>query len=118
MYLGLFKVNANMRRATHIMIAFLLVNAVAWLVPSIAVCHPISIYWSLKPHLKSCIDYNVFGTWISLPHITSDLALLSLPLPLLWNMQMSRAKKIGLTITFLAGSMLVLTDLLPKRGKY
>lgn len=106
MYLGIFDVSRYMRRGAQIMIGFLCVNAVAWVVPSIAVCHPISAYWSpVGP--RKCINYNVFGTWISLPNIISDLVIFILPLPLLWNMQLKRAKKIGLTATFLAGTMLV-----------
>ena len=45
------------------------------------------------------------GTWISLPNIISDLIILSLPLPVLWAMQMQLSKKVLVSITFLAGSM-------------
>lgn len=41
------------------MIAFLIVNAIAWLVPTVAVCHPISAYWTQQP--GKCIDYGLLG---------------------------------------------------------
>lgn len=85
------------------MIVFLVANAIAWFVPTVAVCRPISAYWNQEP--EKCIDYEVFGVWISLPRIVSDLAILIMPLPVLWNTQMKRAKKVGLTLTFLTGSM-------------
>ena len=105
MYLSLFRVNKTMRQVTQAMIAFLVVNAIAWFIPSVVVCHPISTYWSLKVQSGRCINFNVFGTWISLPHIVSDLLIMALPLPLLWTMQMSKAKKIGLALTFLTASV-------------
>ncbi|KAI4226557.1 MAG: hypothetical protein LQ349_006859, partial [Xanthoria aureola] len=102
MYLTLFRPNDYLRRATYSMIAFLVVNAIAWFVPTVAVCQPISAYWNQEP--AKCINYAVFGVWISLPHIVSDLVILILPLPVLWRMQMARTKKLGLTVTFLTGS--------------
>ena len=105
MYLNIFRINIYMRRAIQLTIGFLVLNAVAWLVPTIAVCHPISTYWKYEPHGNRCINYEVFGTWISLPNVVSDLAILCLPLPCLWSMNMSRARKVGLGITFMTGSM-------------
>lgn len=105
MYLDLFKVKTAVRKATHALIAFMVLNTIAWFVPSVAVCRPISAYWSTESGDIKCIDYNVFGTWISLPHIVTDLIIMILPLPLLSNMHMRPAKKIGLAITFLTGSM-------------
>ena len=85
------------------MMGFLIVNAIAWLVPTVAVCQPISAYWNQEP--ANCIDYQLFGVWISLPHILSDIAILIMPLPVLWGTQMKRTKKLGLTFTFLTGSL-------------
>lgn len=39
------------------------------------------------------------------PHIVTDLVLLVLPMPTVWSLQMSRARKIGLIITFLTASI-------------
>ena len=103
MYLALFRPNIYLRRATYSMIAFLVANAVAWFVPTAAVCRPISAFWNQEP--AKCINVDVFGVWISLPNIVSDLAILILPLPVLWKMQIKRSKKLGLTVTFLVGSM-------------
>ncbi|KAL8786598.1 MAG: hypothetical protein Q9195_008155 [Heterodermia aff. obscurata] len=103
MYLTLLRPNHYLRRATYMMIAFLVANAVAWFVPTVAVCRPISAYWNQEP--AKCIDYQVFGVWISLPHVVSDLVILILPLPVLWKMRISRTSKFSLTVTFLTGSI-------------
>lgn len=105
-YLGLFKVKASVQRTTYALIVFIALNTIAWLIPSIVVCQHISAYWGAATASDAhCIHNMVFETWISLPHIITDLIMLGLPLPLLWNMQMRRARKVGIILTFLTGSM-------------
>lgn len=45
------------------------------------------------------------GTWISLPHVMTDLLMLVLPLPLVWRLQAKAWKKLGLMVVFLAGGL-------------
>ena len=105
-YMNVFSIRPYVRRGAQILIGFLIINSIAWLVPTVIVCQPISAYWSVDGPRK-CIDYNVFGTWISFPNIVTDLVMFVLPLPVLWGLQMSRPKKVGLTITFFAGTRFV-----------
>ena len=105
MYLQLFKVRMSMRRATYVVLVFTILNAIAWFVPSVTVCRPISVYWTPEAQ-RNCINFAILGTWISLPHIVTDLIIFGLPLPLLWSLQMGRIKKLGIMITFLAGLVL------------
>ena len=107
LYLRVFSI-ASMwpRRVTYGMIVFLIVNCIAWLVPTILVCQPISTYWT--PNFLShghCINSPIFGTWKTFPNIVSNLVMLVLPMPTLYKMNMARAKKIGVMITFMAGSV-------------
>ena len=105
LYLRVFDISSWARRATYSTMAFLTANAIAWLVPTVVVCRPISAYWSLEESGGKCLDYNVFGVWISLPNIITDLMLLVLPLPILWRTRLSIAKRIGLIITFATSSV-------------
>ena len=102
-YLQVMGVNTWVRRITNSTGAFLVANAVAWLVPTIIVCRPISVFWSLEGHQGKCLNYNVFGTWISLPNIITDLVLLILPMPVLWKTQISILRKLGLMAIFAVG---------------
>ena len=103
LYLQIFYINRSVRRITYGLIAFLIMNAVAWLVPAIIVCQPISFFWNVEDGQGKCLNYNIFGTWISLPNIVSDLVMLVLPVPVVLKTQMSIAKKLGLILTFAAG---------------
>ena len=104
LYLRLFQIRKSIRYVTYGTIVFIIVNMIAWLVPSIVVCLPIHAFWSSSGGGR-CINTNTLGTWISLPHIISDIVILIIPLPVIWRAQMSLGRKIGLFITFLSGSM-------------
>ncbi|KAL9093807.1 MAG: hypothetical protein Q9159_000109 [Coniocarpon cinnabarinum] len=104
LYLQVFDIIIWARRVTFGIMVFLVANAIAWLVPTILVCQPISSYWTDHGPPWKCIDYNVVGTWISFPNIISDIVILVLPMPILWHMHLRRTKKIGLAITFATGS--------------
>lgn len=110
LYIRIFRVHRRLCQVTYGIIAFLVINTIAWLIPAIFVCRPISAYWS--PHSKNspakCINFNYFGTWISLPNIVSDLVILATPIPLLWNLQMSKSKKLGVIFTFAVGALGIL----------
>ena len=97
LYFSLFKVHQQTRRITQIMMVFLLVNAIAWLLPTIVIA---TEHASKRSH-----DLHILFTWICLPNTVSDLILLCIPLPVLRHMQMKRAKKVGVAITFLAGAL-------------
>ena len=86
-YLEIFPITQRPRRwITKGIMAFEVVNMIAWLVPTIAVCIPIAQYWSPGSLDRRCIDIDKFGTWISFPRIISDLIMITLPLPMLYKL--------------------------------
>ena len=106
-YLRLFdeRVKKGLRRFTCWLMVILLTNAIAWFVPSAVVCYPVSQYWSAESTRNHCIDFTTFGTWISFPHIVTDLVMLVLPVPTLSRLQMSLSKKLAVMFMVLTGSM-------------
>lgn len=107
MYRRFFIVHVNIRRIVDSLIVFLIANCIGWFVPSVLVCSPPSSYWNppTDGSIPKCLDIKMIGTWIPFPHIVTDLVILILPLPILIKMQLKQSKKIGLIITFIAGSM-------------
>lgn len=43
--------------------------------------------------------------WSSVPHMISDVAILVLPLPLIWRLHTTLEQKVGLTAIFLLGGL-------------
>lgn len=93
------------RRASWWIIVFLVANCIAFFIPSTAACLPPSAYWTYPAQLQKCLNLTALGTWISFPHILSDIVMLLIPLPLVWRLQVSLRKKLGLTVIFLAGGL-------------
>ena len=70
---------------------------------SIFQCVPISSQWNPKVPGR-CINY---GSWVhatGIVNILSDFILLGLPMPLVWRIKTSKAKRWQLTITFAMGT--------------
>ena len=69
-------------------------------------CIPLAYYWDRSIPGGHCINQNnvaYYGT--SPPDILTNFAILLLPIPYLWNLQMQRAKKIAITGIFILGSL-------------
>jgi hypothetical protein len=74
-------------------------------VMTLNLCRPFPFNWDRKIPGGSCYNESLFYRWGSLPNIITDLAILILPMPMVWKLHTSRNMKIGLTLTFLTGSM-------------
>ncbi|KAI2601708.1 hypothetical protein GGR54DRAFT_647121 [Hypoxylon sp. NC1633] len=69
-------------------------------------CTPFSAHWgTAEEQAAHCIDTEALFVWGSFPDIFTDVVLLILPLPIVWNLNASIGMKIGLIVTFLFGSM-------------
>lgn len=79
---------------------------IAWVITItflfIFICVPVEKLW--YPHLPGrCI--NQVGTWIAnaISTIVSDIAILVLPIPQVWKLQLRQSEKIGVTVAFCLG---------------
>ena len=91
------------RRISLGIIAFLVVNAMAFFVASTVACVPPRAFWAYAAQMEKCVGFKLLGIWISFPHIVSDIVMLLVPQALVWRLQVSVQKKLGLTIIFYAG---------------
>lgn len=73
-------------------------------------CHPIKKGWSQQvyPEIKgSCLDLRAVYTVGLAINTASDLSIAILPQPVVWKLQISSKKKIGLSAIFLVGLLWV-----------
>ncbi|KAL2260410.1 hypothetical protein VTK26DRAFT_5590 [Humicola hyalothermophila] len=65
-------------------------------------CRPMSKYWQIYPDPGICQPTNskLYVFSVMIPDILTDLYLLSIPLPLLWSINLSVRKKLILTVLF------------------
>lgn len=103
-YLRIF-VDKFSRISCYILVGIVVVNTIANIPALIWKCDPISYGWNPTTPGGSCGDTESRLRYGSLANIVTDVAMLLLPIPLIWKLQTDRATKIGLGFTFLAGGM-------------
>ncbi|KAL8908906.1 MAG: hypothetical protein Q9171_005249 [Xanthocarpia ochracea] len=103
LYLRIFTTKPY-RYATYAIAVFLGLIWLASFILAFAECTPFQYSWdkSIQGH---CINYFITFRLIGGLNVLNDVAILILPLPVIWGLQTSTNQKIGLTITFLTGSM-------------
>ena len=104
MYLRIFTARSY-RMSVYILAAVLIMTFLAGGLTGSLGCQPLAFFWDPTIPGGHCININAFFRWISLPNILTDIAMLVLPQPLIWTLQVTRNQKIGLTLTFLTGSV-------------
>ena len=85
--------------------AILVSASIANTATSLAACKPFEANYNPALPGAKCIDKDKFFNWTSVPNIVTDLVLLILPLPIVWNLHNTRRIKVGLTFTFFVGSL-------------
>ena len=72
---------------------------------AIFACSPSEAVWDLSVTPDHCIDVNAFYRWIGVPNTMTDVAILVIPLPIVWRLHAATEQKISLTFAFFTGSM-------------
>lgn len=103
----IFRVSRKFRIATWALGFMIVVWSMVTLLLMIFSCRPIKANWNPKLYLhpktrcypKSYNVLNIHGYC----NVISDFALLFLPIPMLWKLQMTLKKKMGLCTVFATG---------------
>lgn len=67
------------------------------------ICRPISANWD--PQAGTCGDAKSLDLFIGICNMILDVTIVVLPLPIVWKLQMTRAKKLALSAIFGVGLM-------------
>ncbi|KAI4282372.1 MAG: hypothetical protein L6R35_005428, partial [Caloplaca aegaea] len=104
LYLRLFAVNRTFRYVTWSMMFLVCGYLMANLLTQIFGCSPRSKYW--EPGTPGhCIDYTTAGLAYGSMNIVSDLLILILPIPLVWQLELSRREKVSISVIFMSGTI-------------
>ncbi|KAH8773849.1 hypothetical protein F5883DRAFT_28491 [Diaporthe sp. PMI_573] len=92
-YLRLFGRSLLFRNVCYGMLGLCVAWWISSLVVVFAACNPVYLAWN--PMLPgTCIDTEKSCTGLGIAHVIFDFFILSLPLPVIWNLQMKRSNKI------------------------
>ncbi len=103
LYLRIFGINPRFRKVTYGLTAI----AVAWgtIVTAVAIfqCSPIAAAYDPLILHKSCINVRDYFVVTGILNIVIDVAILILPMPSLWKLQLPTSRKLTLSIIFTLG---------------
>lgn len=91
--------------ATWVVMGFLIGLWFSSVVALFAICQPFAYNWNKSIQGGHCGNFMAAYKYISIPNIASDVAILLLPIPSLWSLNMSRWKKVGVFATFAVGGL-------------
>ncbi|KAL8872930.1 MAG: hypothetical protein Q9174_001533 [Haloplaca sp. 1 TL-2023] len=110
-YWRLFK-QSKIRVPIYILTFVVSCWGLAVLLVTVLQCRPVGDFWNrFAPDAKGpfhCgVNVNQFFNGNSIPNIITDAALLVLPIPCIWKLQLPRAQKLALTSIFILGIFVI-----------
>lgn len=94
------------RIIAHCLIYILLAYIVAFSIATGLQCIPLEYQWNPTiPGGGSCFNVTLFWKSLSFPNIITDVIIMILPLPMVFSLQLSTGRKIGVLVVLLSGSL-------------
>lgn len=105
LYLRIF-IERKTRIITWVVIGVVMCHWVAsGIIAALVTCQPFAFKWDKTIPDGHCANLLAAYAYVSIPNILTDLAIAILPISTIYNLQMSRIRKVGVSLTFLAGSL-------------
>ncbi|KAL4948120.1 hypothetical protein BDW69DRAFT_199121 [Aspergillus filifer] len=111
LYLRIFTLQKSYRIACYTLIALVVALAVSDILAGAFQCTPIAYLWDKTIKGGHCIDIPQFFRYGTLPNVIIDLLMLVLPQPVVWKLHSPTHVKVGLALTFLTGSVGMVTSI-------
>lgn len=92
------------RIACWVVGALMVANCVGSVTAGFFLCVPLEFLWNKAIPGGHCLDIIAWYRWCSIMHNVTDVAMLMLPIPVIWKIQISKTVKIGLILTIATGS--------------
>ncbi|KXS99882.1 hypothetical protein AC578_4478 [Pseudocercospora eumusae] len=112
-YLRVFQ-TSNFRKLIFVVIGLNVAYAVAFFIVTVFQCSPISLAWTHwdNSHPGTCDNINALSWASAALNIILDVLVVGLPMPMLWNMNLNRRKKILVMLMFGVGSFVTVVSIL------
>ncbi|KAI1472490.1 uncharacterized protein F4812DRAFT_15076 [Daldinia caldariorum] len=97
-------VDGKVKLITKITMGVVITNYIVSIPTIVVLCRPFAYNWD-KTIDGHCVNMMDVFRYVSLPNIVTDVAIVAIPFPMLYKLQVSRERKVGLFVTFLAGGL-------------
>ena len=82
-----------------------MINCVAFIVPFILYCIPPDAFWLEDNPSDKCLNHYALEISRSIPHIATDLVMIFVPIPTIYQLQVSRKLRHAIAAMFITGIM-------------
>lgn len=103
LYIRLFYSTKSFRITCYVIHGINFVYFAATILGACLICRPIAFNWDPTIPGGSCGDQKSLDLFIGVFNLLLDVALVALPMPVLWGLQMSRQKKVVISGIFAMG---------------
>lgn len=112
-YLRIFQ-DKRFRMIVFVVIGLNVCYAISFVLVSVFQCWPISFAWTHwdKEHVGRCNNINAQGWTSAAFNVILDIIVLSLPMPMLWKMQLNKRKKFLVMMMFSIGFFVTIVSIL------
>ncbi|KAI2622481.1 hypothetical protein GGR54DRAFT_598680 [Hypoxylon sp. NC1633] len=100
LYIEIFAVSPKFQWAAWVAIAFVCAFFVTATATALSLCQPIAFGWNKTISGGYCGDIGQAELAGAAFNMVLDIIIVLLPLPVVWNLQLSTDKKVGITVTF------------------
>ena len=94
--------------AVWIVGAIVIANSLGVCVAVCNFCHPIARFWDPMGVPGHCINEVVATTLFSTTLFITDVIIYIMPMPMIWNLRMTRRRKVEMSLVFLIGFLYVM----------
>ena len=98
--------------------AVYIMYALVVILTALFICHPIGYQWNLQPSEGYCGDANAAYAVGAALDMATDLAIMLLPMPMVWRLQILVRHRLGLVLVFGLGILYVALNSLSRRCRY
>lgn len=83
----------------------IIANWIAYFVAFFFQCAPFSAAWDKTLPEAKCFNISVYLEISNVPNVVTDIAILLVPMPTIWNLVSSKSKKMAVSFMFVVGSI-------------
>lgn len=91
--------------ASYVALAVNVVFGASAVIADCLICQPITYRWAPTMVDGSCGDQRLLDMYIAILNLLQDVAVVILPMPVLWGLQLAKSKKVALSCMFGIGIM-------------
>lgn len=106
LYYRIFALSSrSCRIACHIMNVWIICSSLAFIIATTFQCTPIAAFWDRSIPTFKCFKNEPWWISYATVQITTDFALLLIPIPEILNLSMGRTEKLGICLVFGTGAL-------------